>query len=73
MDPVRHNLPAETTPLIGRVTELAALADELRREHLVTLTGSGGVGKTRLAARVGANLRDALPGRSVVGGSGPAT
>ena len=58
----RHSLPVETTPLVGRVAELAALADELGREHLVTLTGSGGVGKTRLAARVGADLLDRFPG-----------
>ena len=62
LDTFRHNLPAETTPLIGRVAELAALADELGRERLVTLTGSGGVGKTRLAARVGADLLDGFPG-----------
>ena len=62
LDTFRHNLPAETTPLIGRVVELAALAEELGRERLVTLTGSGGVGKTRLAARVGTDLLDGFPG-----------
>ena len=43
----RHSLPVGTTPLIGRVSELAALADELCREQLVTLTGSGRLGTTR--------------------------
>ena len=62
VDTYRHNLPGETTPLIGRVGELAALADELGQERLVTLTGSGGVGKTRLAARVGADLLVSFPG-----------
>ena len=62
VDTYRHNLPGETTPLIGRVDELAALADELGRERLVTLTGSGGVGKTRLAARVGADVLAGFPG-----------
>ena len=58
----RRNWPTETTPLIGRVAEIAAVRAELRRERLVTLTGSGGVGKTRLAVRVGVNLRDEFPG-----------
>jgi class 3 adenylate cyclase len=62
LDTYRHNLPVETTPLIGRVAELAALTDELGRERLVTLTGSGGVGKTRLAGRVGADVLDEFPG-----------
>ncbi len=62
VDGPRQSLPVETTPLIGRVAELAALADELARAQLVTLTGSGGVGKTRLAARVGADLLDRFPG-----------
>jgi len=61
-DTHRHNLPTETTPLIGRVAEIAAVAAELRRERLVTLTGSGGVGKTRLAVRVGADLLGEFPG-----------
>ncbi|WP_203781917.1 BTAD domain-containing putative transcriptional regulator [Paractinoplanes rishiriensis] len=46
--PVR-GLPAATSPLVGRLEEVAAVADALAAHRLVTLTGLGGVGKTRLA------------------------
>jgi predicted ATPase/DNA-binding SARP family transcriptional activator len=41
---------AISTPFVGRDTEVAALADAIRGNRLVTVTGIGGVGKTRLAA-----------------------
>ena len=44
-----HNLPAPTTSLIGRGRELEGVGEALRRARLVTLSGPGGVGKTRLA------------------------
>jgi predicted ATPase/DNA-binding XRE family transcriptional regulator len=56
--------PAPATPLIGREQELASLQDLLRSEHvrIVTLTGPGGVGKTRLALEaahtIGAEFAD---------------
>src|SRR6185437_2684903 len=51
----RSNLPSLPTPLIGRADELAGALARLRSEdvRLLTLTGAGGVGKTRLAQAVG--------------------
>lgn len=57
-------LPAPPTPLIGREQELAELGDLLRAgvARMVTLTGPGGVGKTRLALEVAHHLRAGIPG-----------
>jgi class 3 adenylate cyclase len=51
-----NNLPVQPTPLIGREQEVAAIGHLLQREEVrqVTLTGPGGVGKTRLGLQVGA-------------------
>jgi predicted ATPase/transcriptional regulator with XRE-family HTH domain len=56
----RTNLPAQPTALIGRERELVDVTSLLRRTdtQLVTLTGPGGVGKTRMALRVAAELLD---------------
>ncbi|MGZ4747304.1 MAG: LuxR C-terminal-related transcriptional regulator [Oryzihumus sp.] len=58
----RHgNLPRTTTALVGRTGTLRELAALVRSRQLVTLTGVGGVGKTRLALAVGAELADEFP------------
>ncbi len=59
----KHTLPAQLTPLIGREREVAAICTLLHRPHvrLVTLTGAGGIGKTRLGLQVAADLSDAFP------------
>ncbi|MFN2471307.1 MAG: BTAD domain-containing putative transcriptional regulator [Gaiellaceae bacterium] len=48
----RHNLPAPLTSFVGRKSELAQVGRLLGEERLVTLTGVGGAGKTRLALEV---------------------
>jgi len=54
----RHHLPAPRTPLIGRERDAADLGHLLRTVRLVTLTGAGGIGKTRLALRVAEREHD---------------
>ena len=55
-------LPAETSRFFGRSKEAAAIGAALAGSRLVTLTGPGGVGKTRLAVRVANELSGAFPG-----------
>jgi predicted ATPase/class 3 adenylate cyclase len=57
----RHNLPVAPTSFVGRRGELAAVADLLRSSRLVTLSGVGGVGKTRLALQVAADMLEEYP------------
>src|SRR5688500_11826637 len=52
----RGNLPAEATSFIGRRREMADARRKLAAARLVTLVGPGGVGKTRLAVRMAADL-----------------
>jgi predicted ATPase/class 3 adenylate cyclase len=59
-----HNLPVELTSFIGREQELGVLRDSLRdpRVRLITLTGPGGVGKTRLSLRLARDVVDGFAG-----------
>jgi predicted ATPase/class 3 adenylate cyclase len=63
LDRARHNLPVQPTPLLGRAREVAELTALVRRDdaRLVTLTGTGGTGKTRLGQQVAAELVDSFP------------
>jgi predicted ATPase/DNA-binding CsgD family transcriptional regulator len=54
----RHNLPLEVTRFFGREVEIEHLRASLRENRLVTLVGSGGVGKTRLSLRAAESLVD---------------
>jgi predicted ATPase/serine/threonine protein kinase len=59
-----HNLPAQRTALVGRDQELEGARQLVQQPQvrLVTLTGPGGIGKTRLAVELGRKLLDAFPG-----------
>ena len=59
---VRGNLPAEISSFVGRAGDLARCADLLRQGRLLTLTGAGGAGKTRLALRLAGTLAAGFPG-----------
>ena len=72
----RHNLPAPLTALVGRGRELAAVAGRLAEARLLTLTGPGGGGKTRLALALAARLAPPVvapgpPGDRPPGGPDP--
>ena len=58
---LRSNLPEPLTSFVGRKTELAELHELLGKSRLLTLTGAGGVGKTRLALRLAADVNDDYP------------
>ena len=53
-----HNLPAQTTPLVGRNHELAQAKRLLETARILTLTGAPGTGKTRLALHIAADIAD---------------
>ena len=62
LDATPNNLPAQVSSFIGRERELAAVQDLLAEHRLLTLTGTGGSGKTRLALQTAADCIDRHPG-----------
>src|SRR5215472_8100725 len=63
LDSYPNNLPLQPTPFLGREKEVDAVGQLLLRDssRLVTLTGPGGIGKTRLALQVAADLSEHFP------------
>jgi predicted ATPase/class 3 adenylate cyclase len=61
LDAFPTNLPLQVTEFVGRDAELAAVAKELAESRVVTLTGAGGVGKTRLAVQAAATALPNFP------------
>jgi predicted ATPase/class 3 adenylate cyclase/DNA-binding CsgD family transcriptional regulator len=60
-DSFPHSLPVSLSPFIGREPEIAELTELVLADRLVTATGTGGAGKTRLAQQVGAELIGQFP------------
>jgi predicted ATPase/DNA-binding CsgD family transcriptional regulator/class 3 adenylate cyclase len=58
LDEMATNLPVQLTSFVGRSAEIAAVLGEFRRNRLITLTGAGGVGKSRFALQVAAEIVD---------------
>lgn len=58
LDARTHNLPIQSTSFVGREREMEEVKGLLESTRLVTLTGSGGAGKTRLSLQIGADLID---------------
>jgi predicted ATPase/class 3 adenylate cyclase len=60
LDARTNNLPSQPTPLVGREREVGGVRELMRTEgvRVLTLTGPGGIGKTRLGLQVGAELLD---------------
>lgn len=61
-DAPRHNLPMPLTSFVGREREVTEVQAVLARTRLLTLTGVGGTGKTRLALEAATTMRDEYPG-----------
>jgi predicted ATPase/class 3 adenylate cyclase/DNA-binding CsgD family transcriptional regulator len=61
LDALPNNLPEHLTSFVGREHELEELAQTLRATRMLTLTGAGGCGKTRLAAQLAADALDRFP------------
>ena len=61
LEALPNNLPLQLTSFVGREVEILTITETLTKHRLVTLVGAGGVGKTRLALQVGAELLDSYP------------
>lgn len=61
LDAIPTNLPAELTSFVGRAADLVEVANAVRKCRFVTITGVGGVGKTRLALQIAADLAVEYP------------
>src|SRR6185295_8541410 len=61
LDARPNNLPTQLTSFVGRERELAEAGALLEANRLVTLTGPGGTGKTRLSLQVAANAAERYP------------
>ena len=58
LNSIPNNLPIQVTSFVGREHEIAELKQSLTKTRLVTLTGSGGTGKTRLSLQVATEMLD---------------
>ena len=67
LDSFPGNLPAQVSSFIGREAEVSRVTRRWATSRVVTVTGVGGVGKTRLALQVAADVAAPLPRRSLVG------
>ena len=69
----KGNLPVASSTFVGRITDLQRRVADLRDHQLVTLTGPGGVGKTRLAIEVAALAAETAPDGTWIVELGPVT
>jgi len=62
LDAAANNLPTQLTSFLGREQEVSDICELLTTHRLVTLTGPGGTGKTRLSVQAAAEIMDRFPG-----------
>jgi predicted ATPase/class 3 adenylate cyclase len=62
LDALPNNLPLQLTSFVGRQREMEQVRNLLAETHMLTLAGAGGLGKTRLALQVAAEVADGYPG-----------